>query len=47
MEMRIREAQKLGFKRVICPQVPEGMGIDIKIFGVKNVMEMLKLLLDT
>src|SRR5699024_6162843 len=46
IEQRVQEAEKLGFKRVICSHnnlegwTPPG---NIKVVGVKNVQEALKL----
>lgn len=41
MERRISEAQKLGFRRVICP-VSKIQGSGIEVVGVRNIGEMLR-----
>lgn len=45
LEKRIKEAEKLGFKRVICPRGREKLGNDkIEVVQVKTLAEAIKLL---
>ncbi len=43
MEMRIREAEKLGFKRIICPKLGKGLASSTsEIIEIRNILQLMK-----